>query len=461
MQAQSIYSHNTQKPYLILYAVVVTLFVAGFPLVESLAFLLFFHQLFTLFYSIGKIMPVRALIGTLFTFQLLVGPIIAYNGGDDYVIEAYKMKVDEATYYSILLPATFFFILGLNIFSTKSQGETLNIDSIKELRKAHPYLPHYLIAIGIGANLLEPMVSSDLKFVLYIIGLLRYIGVFISIIGDKKLNIWMIVVVYGGLLVMSGTSGMFHDLLTWSIFLGSILLIKYKINNLLKLTILISFFVVAVFIQFVKQDYRESLYNGADAGIESVSDVFSETTKENGSMFKKENLFKNSVRINQGYIVSSVINNVPANVPYSEGEAMKQVLLSALVPRFLYPDKLNAGDQKIFIYFSGMQLSEGTSMGLSSIGDGYANFGKVGSWLFMFLYGLLFNGGLHLLHKRSRITPVILLFSPIIYIYPIRPDCELQTILGHFFKATFVLLVIFSLYKRKFILGSNQLRNAV
>jgi hypothetical protein len=244
-------------------------------------------------------------------------------------------------------------------------------------------------------------------------------------------------------------TGMFHDLLTWSVFLFAVIMLRYKLSNLLKTGILTGFLIAATFIQFIKQDYRQTLYEGSEAGVDVVTDVYTNATLERGSMFSKVNLYENAVRINQGYIVSNVMNNVPANIPFSEGESMKQIFLSSIFPRFIYPDKLNAGDREFFMHYTGMKIAEGTSMGISSVGDAYANFGKTGSWIFMFFYGLLFNVGLRLLYKKSAVTPLILLFTPVIFIYPIRPDCELQTILGHFFKATVLMIIIFQLFKAK------------
>lgn len=444
-----IVKNNLSAPFLVLYITILVLVLFRVPFIASLSLLLFFHQLITLVLSMGAVIPVRALIGTFFCLQLLIGPLIAYNGGDEYLIDAYKMKVDEATYFSLLLPATLAFLIGLNLKSKRSEGELLDIGAIRQVKLTHPKIAQALIIVGFATMILESFVSSDLKFVVYVIGLFRFIGVFLAILVNRKFPFIETVLVYGYLLLVSIQSGMFHDLLTWSVFLFAIIMLRYKPGNLLKSVILTGFLIAAIFIQFIKQDYRQTLYEGTEAGVDVVTDVYTNATLEKGSMFSKANLYENAVRINQGYIVSNVMNNVPANIPFSEGESMKQIFMSSIFPRFIYPDKLNAGDREFFMHYTGMKIAEGTSMGISSVGDAYANFGKNGSWIFMLFYGLLFNLGLRLLHKRSAVTPLILVFSPVIFIYPIRPDCEMQTILGHFFKATILVLIMFQLYKRK------------
>ena len=71
-------------------------------------------------------------------------------------------------------------------------------------------------------------------------------------------------------------------------------------------------------------------------------------------------------------------------------------------------------------------------MGLSSVGDAYVNFGVFGGVLFMFILGFLYSEVLNTFHKNAYRYPVLILFVPLVFYYPIRPDCELQTILTRF-----------------------------
>ncbi len=104
----------------------------------------------------------------------------------------------------------------------------------------------------------------------------------------------------------------------------------------------------------------------------------------------------------------------------------------------------------IFMKYSGMRIQAGTSMALSSLGDAYINFGVMGGIAMMFFLGLLFSQVLNGFHKNSYTYPVLLLFTTLVFYYPIRPDCELQTSLGHLFKSIFLLFVIFQIWKHQF-----------
>ncbi|RYE48140.1 MAG: hypothetical protein EOP48_21285 [Sphingobacteriales bacterium] len=144
------------------------------------------------------------------------------------------------------------------------------------------------------------------------------------------------------------------------------------------------------------------------------------------------------------------MRHIPAREPFANGEELYKIVEAAILPRILAPNKLNAGDRMIFMKYSGMRLAPGTSMGLSSLGDAYINFGVAGGIIMMFCLGLLFSIVLNGFYKNSKTYPVLLLFTTMVFYYPIRPDCELQTSLGHLVKSVFLLFVIFQIWKHNF-----------
>src|SRR6185312_13056000 len=106
--------------------------------------------------------------------------------------------------------------------------------------------------------------------------------------------------------------------------------------------------------------------------------------------------------------------------------------------------------------YSRIAVAPGTSMGLSSLGDAYINFGVLGGVSFMLFYGLLFSEVLNIFYKNSFEYPVLILFVPLVFYYPIRPDCELQTILGHLFKSCFLIFVMIEVWRYKFRVNHFQ-----
>jgi hypothetical protein len=68
----------------------------------------------------------------------------------------------------------------------------------------------------------------------------------------------------------------------------------------------------------------------------------------------------------------------------------------------------------------------------------------------MLVLGIFYSEVLNVFHKYSYTYPVLILFVPLVFYYPIRPDCELQTILGHLVKACFLIFVMIQVWKFKF-----------
>jgi hypothetical protein len=208
---------------------------------------------------------------------------------------------------------------------------------------------------------------------------------------------------------------------------------------------------LATTIQLLKSDYRTDIQEGGEeAGLETFNKALEKKTNESNELFSAANLAPNITRINQGFILSYVMSNVPTRIPFEDGSEFKEILQSAILPRFLAPNKLNAGDKKIFMKYSGISIKENTSMALGSLADGYINYGLLGGSLFMLGLGLLYNFTLKKFYKYSKNFPILLLFLPLLFYYPIRPDCELQTILGHLLKACFLIFIVMNIWKNIF-----------
>jgi hypothetical protein len=407
------------------------------------------QQFLLLFYSIGTVIPVRYLAGSFMCLQMLLGPAIAYNGADAFQMVQYKMNIPEMEYFLYSLPAVILFIAGLHLTAGKLKGEILNEKEISRFVDNSGKVAYILVGVGFAASFVPGFFSADLDFVFYLLSNFKFIGAFMLILGKVKIKYWVLILVFGSIFISTLQNAMFHDLLTWLIMLSAVLAIKYKPGIVLKACAAIGFILMAVIIQQVKEDYRESAYMGRDggAGIESFQKAVKKQEKE-GFLFSSESLAKSNIRINQGYIVTNIMTTVPDKVPFENGKELMQILESAFLPRILAPNKLNAGDRNIFMKYSGLNLQPGTSMALSSIGDAYINFGIFGGCIFMFFLGLLFSEVLNGFHRASRFYPFVLLFTPLVFYYPIRPDCELQTLLGHLVKSCFLIYMLMLFWKR-------------
>ncbi len=414
------------------------------------------HQVLLLFYSIGSVMPIRYLLGSFMCLQMFVGPTFAYHGLDEFQHEVYQMKIQQEVYYMYMIPAISMFIVGLHVTARKLKGEIINVKAVSAFVDRSGDLAYYFIAIGFLSTVISTYFSAVFSFVFYLLASFKFIGLFMLLLGTRRLKPVMLVIVFGSVISSSLLSAMFHDLLTWLIMLGAILAIKYKPSLLLKASVAFGFIVLALVIQQLKGAYRQEAWFGSGGGIDAFEKVYTKQ-QENQGFFSKESLARSNVRINQGFIITNILRTVPARVPYENGKELLQILEAAFLPRFLAPNKLNAGDRNIFMKYTGMFIAPGTSMALSSPGDGYINFGAFGGSIFMFFLGLLFSETLNAFHKFSRYYPVLLLFTPMVFYYPMRPDCELQTSLGHLVKSCFLIFMMIQIWKHRFIARKRDL----
>jgi hypothetical protein len=388
--------------------------------------------------------------------QFFVGPLFAYNGLDDFQYFMYKMRIPESEYFTYALPAVLLFIIGLHIKAGNNDGEIINENEIQKFVINNKSIPPLFIVVGFISSIVSSYFSSDFAFVFYLLGGLKFIGLFLFILGYQTLNVWATILVIGSIISSSFGSGMFHDLLTWLIYTISIFAVKYRFNFRVKLVGFGVFVVIVAILQILKGSFRQTTnIEGKEGNIETFAEIYQKKNEEKG-VLSFINLAESNVRINQGFIITNIMTNVPDKVDYAKGEELYEIIEAAILPRILAPNKLNAGDRRIFVKYSGIPLTEGTSMGLSSVGDAYINFGIMGGAVFMFFLGLLFSVVLNYFKKYSFTYPSLILFVPLVFYYPIRPDCELQTILGHLVKSCFLVFMIIQIWKPSFKRQSIQ-----
>jgi hypothetical protein len=407
------------------------------------------HQFLVLFFSIGYVLPIRYLLGAFMCLQMLLGPTFAYNGLDVYQETTYRMKIPEGDYFSYALPAVICFIFGLHITAGRFKGEVLDLKAITSFVDTSGDMAYLFIGIGFISSFVSGFFGSELGFVFYLLSSFKFIGALMLLLSSQRLKTEILVAVFASIIISSLSEAMFHDLLTWVILVGAVIAIKYKPGLGLKSSVAIGFILLSVILQQLKGDYRNEAWGGGESGLGALEKVYDKQQEKNG-IFNLKSLAASNVRINQGFIITNIMKTIPARVPFAEGEELYQILEAAFLPRILAPNKLNAGDRTIFTKYSGMQIKAGTSMGLSSMGDGYNNFGLGGGGIFMFCLALLFSEVLNGFYKHSKNYPVLLLFIPLVFYYPIRPDCELQTSLGHLVKACFLIFVMVKYWKYQF-----------
>ncbi len=402
----------------------------------GVSFSLLYLGLFVL--RLGNKLPVMELIAVLAWFQWVFGAFIAYRMPPSF--DKYRMYVDESTYFKIMVPLCLAFSVGLSF-----KQNTLDFNQLREHFKENSnftLIGTKLIYIGLFAMFFGGYLPSSFRFFMFLVQGFAYVGVGILTFINKRQANHYLIVLFALLILNSLRIGMFHDLILWGVFFGLFWFIKKEFTVRGKLIIICFGFFTLSTLQAVKGSYRALIRSGSDENKIALfssllfDQIFSEGADET-------EISDQNVRLNQGWINSAIIKNVPENETFANGETIYEALSSSLLPRFLNPSKKKAGGQENFRRFTGLPLADNTSMGISVAGEAYANFGTIGGVLFMALWGRVLSFVFSFLINKAQFNPVIIFFVPVIFFQVVKAETELVVVLNHLVKASMVVWMFF------------------
>ena len=373
------------------------------------------------------LMQMAALLGVL---QWTVGPALSY--GTNLVEGRYSMYVPEAEYFGYALPGTAAYVFGLlAIGSSVRQRELMR--GVR--REGFLRIGLLLNATAIVARFAAPMVPGGLAFAVHLLSQLGYVGTIYFLFSRSPYRWYCVVLSLLPLFKSSADSAMFHDVILW---MGLVFCYWYglrKHNGLGKAGLLTVVGLALFTIQAVKQDYRSKVWAGREASfVNEVMEFWS-----SGENRTSDDVLANVItRLNQGWIISAVLKNVPESEPYANGETIVDAFSAALLPRFLAADKAKAGGKVNFRRFTGLGLEEGTSMGVSPLGEAYANLGSMGGIVLMLGFGLLFSLSYALCLRYSLKHAAFLFWIPLIFYQAIKSETEFVTVLNQVTKGAVV-----------------------
>jgi hypothetical protein len=271
---------------------------------------------------------------------------------------------------------------------------------------------------------------------------------------SSKKNNTLLYIVFGTLALDAVLAALFHDLILWGMFFLFIYSMKNKVSLSMKYSALIGGLFFLVILQSVKYQYRSIAWSNASLSSYDKTGLFLSMAWE--SMLSSDILFAaktnelSITRLNQGWIITRVMNHVPAIQPFADGETIEGAFSAALLPRFLAADKAKAGGRYMMLRFTGIDLQETASMNISLIGEAYGNYGRENGIWFMLFIGILFSLVLRFIFIKSRDNPTILFWIPFLFLQVVKAETDLTTTLNYLVKATIVMLIIFYGFKKMF-----------
>lgn len=393
--------------------------------------------------NLGKELIIDQVFTVFAALQWILAPFLAYRGLSDHY--RYRMYVSEEEYMKLVVPGVFCFILGLLIQkSFRHRIFQKNYIIACDLIHKQTKLPYYLVAIGFCFSFLAPYAPSSLAFVFFLLASIKYIGI-IYLLYTPSSKKWTIIAWVMSLSILSSLqSGMFHDLLLWSCLISIYYLLTTKAKTSKKLLLLCSALITVLVIQTVKREYRDNIWTqGEKGGVSTFRKAFDKKSDELSSDELDGPIEDIVIRLNQGWIISKIQHHVPSYERHAQGSTIKDAVIASFLPRFLFPDKKKAGGRENFMRFTGLELTSRTSMGISLLGEGYANYGLQGAWLFIFCMGAFFSLLLNFIYKYSNTYPTILFWLPLLFLHSLKTETELAVVLNFSIKCLIVVMFFF------------------
>lgn len=391
--------------------------------------------------ALGRDIPILEVTAIVYCLQLLIGPLCSYYSPPEFY--RYRMVVSSEDYFRFAIPAVVAYLLPI-VWVRHQLPMLTEVMSFTAGRRVFQAGVMIMLA-GVVFTILGRYAPPSLSFAFFLGGELKFVGALYCYFCRHHQRRWMLTGVLGVSIFFALAQGMFHQLIIWGAILVSLVLAReLKRRSLILNTMLLTGgFCALVVLQSFKAEYRLKLEqeSGSGSGIlvalqhaaQSVTLTFDGVAEVM------------RVRLNQGWIVTSVMLHVPAEEPFANGETFRAAAIDSLVPRFLFPNKTTAGGREKFRRFTGLEISDNTSMGIGTIGEAYANFGVDGGIAAMMGYGAVFSGAYYLLATRGRGHVLFLLWLPVIFSQAIKSETELAVVLNHLVKAGLFVSVAYGL----------------
>lgn len=401
--------------------------------------------------KLGKVFPIKEFILLIASLQWIVGAKISYSFGKTH--HKYYMYVDENVYMDYVVPGVIALCIGLFLINT-----SMPIKKIKELfseenKKRNIKVAYTLIFIGLISSVSTKFFRiPSLAFIIFLATLLLYVGVSYLFFLFPKRKWLFFTATLGVTLILSLESGMFHNLLLVASFFGFIV-IPSKTNFFSKLILICIGVSFMYMLQIIKKDFREEIYSGKN--VNSIEVFYNLIEREflvtenvsQKSTNEKEEEQKNAdanSRLNQGWIISKVLENVPSKKPFLGGSTITEAIEASLLPRFLAPNKKGTEQGLInFKEITGLLLSKNASMGLSLIAEFYANYGIVGGWVAMFIYGLFIALIIkYIINKLGKGSYLIVLWLIVFFFQVVKAETDFIKIFNHIIKSILFFMLV-------------------
>lgn len=386
------------------------------------------------------------LIASAACLQWIIAPWLSETYQPNLAV--FRMMLPANEYLMYALPATVALWIGLHIPASRRLSKTWEMPAVEHLTKRVQHSLDLLIVAGLVADFYVDYAGIEWAFLAYLISSFRFVGALGWMITRTPGWRWRVIFVLLHLTAVQSTGGLFYLVVHW----GGYFLLVYAFMKRWRWQMafaLVASLLGLSLLQSVKPTFRTSI---AENTITGPLDSFERLTTLLWNRVKTGQIVDTDadpgealVRFNQGWIIARIMTHVPSQQAYARGQTITDAITFAIIPRFLFPNKLQGASQKIFTLYTGSELMGGTRMGLGIIGEFYANFGQWGGVAATFVYGILIGWVFLLFADRAQKNPLWWAAASTVLLPAVEPGFNLEDILNHVTKAAVVLLVLWKL----------------
>lgn len=325
-----------------------------------------------------------------------------------------------------------------------------DIDLKKYVRLIDPLqatrLGYLLLAVSYGFDFLQllgvPGVGSINSFSTF----LKYPAAFCFLFSRSPFRYFIIAFIYLQLGVFVLRGGVFIHFFIWSTFLFFFLVLRFNIGFWLRTSFIAVALPVLILVQTVKDEYREATWEGnRERGIGTFAEVAEKENKRNQetSFEESEGVIRTVGRLSQGWHLGLTLKRVPSRVPFANAQEMFSDITASILPRIIVSDKKVVGSQDKFEKYTGHTLHGSTSMTIGVLGDFYINYGRTGSFIMLFIFGILIAKFLYFFLKRYVLNdPINIVWLPFLFNYLIRANNDFYMVFNSSLKGFLIFLFI-------------------
>jgi hypothetical protein len=405
-------------------------------------FILFY--LFVIWRS-GKTFPILQLFLFTYFLQYIFSTYLVYN---EYRELELQMPIDQDQYFGYANFALLSLFAGVFLFN-KDFDIASRLDRI-EPRDA-TFLGYVLVIISYSIDFLPgntPPFTSIQSFTTY----LKYIGAFCFLFSNARGKYIIIGVIYLQLALTGFRGSVFIDFFMWSTYLFFFICLKFRWHFWVRAAFILIAAPMLIMIQSVKGEYRDATWaHEREGGVSLFVDLIEKKNEKEGGtpLAKSEGVVNTVSRLSQGWHLGLTLRHVPLREPFSNGEDMLGDLVASVLPRLVFTDKKIIGSQDKFNKYTGRKLRGGTSMTIGVLGDFYINFGTVGSFIMLFIFGAVIARILTYFTKFFVASdPLNIVWIPYLLSYLVRANNDFYIVINCLVKGFIIFLIINYMRKR-------------